>query len=435
MSAYQIAFILLAMMFLLLGSGMWIGLALGIAGVIGLYLFTPYPVAEIVALQTWNRSSIYVLTAIPLFVLCAELLLTTRLARWLFDGLAPWVVWLPGRLMHTCTVGCAFMAGVTGSSTADCMTVGRINYTELTSRGYDRGLAAGALAGAGTLGILIPPSIVPIMFVAVVGGSVGELFLAGILPGIMVAGLFSLWIIIRTIVDPMVVPPIVEPYTWGDRVRALLKIAPTLSLVGFILGSLYSGIATPTEAAALSVAAALIMALIGRSLTWPQFVEALLATCRLTSFIMLIIVGATLLGIVTSYTKLPATIVADVGQATTNIYLILLLLGVVYVLLGMFLDPNSVILLTLPVVVPVMDALGVDRVWFCVYLILMVEVANVTPPVGFNLYVIQGISGMSLSAVSYATLPFVILLLLSAVIITVFPQVPLWLPRHVFSGN
>lgn len=435
MSAYQTAFILLIMLFFFLGAGLWIALALGIAGVVGLYVFTPYPVAEIVALQTWNRSTIYVLTAIPLFVLCAELLITTRLAKWLFDGLAPWLIWLPGRLMHTCVVGCAFMAGITGSSTADCMTIGRINYTELSARGYDKNLAAGALAGAGTLGILIPPSIVPIMFVAVVGGSVGELFLAGIVPGILVAALFSSWIIIRAILTPAIVPPVIEPYTWSDRWRGLLLMSPTLGLVFFILGSLYSGIATPTEAAALSAFAAAVMAVVSRSLTWNQFVDALVSTCRLTSFIVLIIIGATILGIVTSYTRLPATIVADVSYWTKNIYLILFLLSIVYVLLGMFLDPNSVILLTLPVVVPVMDALGVDRAWFCVYLIIMVEIANVTPPVGFNLYVIQGVSGLSLGTVSFAAWPFVFMLLLAATIITVFPQIALWLPRLFYAGS
>ena len=428
-----ITLIVFCVLLMLLATGMWIALALGLTGILAVVVFTRFDVAQIASLQTWNRSSLFVLTALPMFILMGELLVHTRLSRWLFDGLAPWMVWLPGRLLHINVVGCAFFAGISGSSTATTLTIGRVTYTHLRERGYDERVAVGSLAGAGTLGLLIPPSIIPIIYAAVVGESVGQLFLAGVFPGLMVAGLFSLWIVIRAKITPEIVPPIVEPYTWRDRWHGLILMSPVLGLMFLMLGSIYSGIATPTEAAGMGVAAAIALGLVTRSLNIQAFVSALLATCRTTSFIMLIIVGATLLGVAAAYVKLPGTIATEVAALTDNVYVVLLLLGMVYVILGMFLDPNSVILLTLPVIIPTIDALGINRIWFEVYLVLMVEMANVTPPIGFNLYVIQGISGHSIKTIAVAATPFVMLLALGAVIITIFPDIALWLPRTQYS--
>ena len=424
-----ITVIVLGVLLLLLGTGMWIALALGLTGIMATVVFTRFDVSQIAALQTWNRSSLFILTALPMFILTGELLVHTRLSRWLFDGLAPWMVWLPGRLLHTNVVGCAAFAGISGSSTATTLTIGRVTYTQLKQRGYDERLAVGSLAGAGTLGLLIPPSIIPIIYASVVGESVGQLFLAGVFPGLLVAGLFSMWIVFRAKLTPEVVPPIAEPYTWRDRGKGLILMSPVLGLMILILGSIYSGIATPTEAAALGVAAAVFLGVGTRSLSFKEFVNALVATSRTTSFIMLIIVGATFLGIASAYVKLPGTIATGVVSLTDNVYIVLLLLGVVYVLLGMFLDPNSVILLTLPVIIPTIDALGINRIWFEVYLVLMIEMANVTPPVGFNLYVIQQMSGHSIKTIAIASTPFVVLLGVAVVIITIFPELALWLPR------
>jgi len=433
LSIPEIAALVLCVLLVMLATGMWIALALGLTGILAAELFTPFNMSGIAALQTWNRSSLFVLTALPMFVLTGELVVNTRLSRWLFDGLAPWMVWLPGRLLHTNVAGCAFFAGVSGSSTATTLTIGRVTYTQLHERGYDDRLSVGSLAGAGTLGLLIPPSIVPIIYAAVVGESVGQIFLAGVFPGLMVAGLFSSWIVIRALVTPDIVPPVTETYTWRDRWRGLVLMSPVLGLMALMLGSIYSGIATPTEAAGMGVAAAVLLGVGSRSLGPREFLKALVATCRTTSFIMLIIVGATLLGVAMAYIKLPATIASGVVSATDNVYLVLLLLSIVYVLLGMFLDPNSVILLTLPVIIPTIDALGIDRVWFAVYLILVVEMANVTPPVGFNLFVIQGLSGHSIRTIAIAAIPFVLLLALAVVIITIFPEIALWLPRTRYS--
>ena len=433
LSIPEITALVLCVLLVMLATGMWIALALGLTGILAAEVFTPFNMSAIAALQTWNRSSLLVLTALPMFVLTGELVVNTRLSRWLFDGLAPWMVWLPGRLLHTNVAGCAFFAGVSGSSTATTLTIGRVTYNQLHERGYDDRLSVGSLAGAGTLGLLIPPSIVPIIYASVVGESVGQIFLAGVFPGLMVAGLFSLWIVFRALVTPDIVPPVTETYTWRDRWRGLVLMSPVLGLMVLMLGSIYSGIATPTEAAGMGVAAAVLRGVASRSLGRREFLNALVATCRTTSFIMLIIVGATLLGVAMAYIKLPATIASGVVSMTENVYLVLLLLSVVYVLLGMFLDPNSVMLLTLPVIIPTIDALGIDRVWFAVYLILVVEMANVTPPVGFNLFVIQGLSGHSIRTIAIASIPFVVLLAVAVVIITIFPEIALWLPRTRYS--
>ena len=429
----MITLIVFGVLLLLLATGMWIALALGLTGILAITVFTRFDASQIASLQTWNRSSLFILTALPMFILMGELLVHTRLSRWLFDGLAPWMVWLPGRLLHTNVVGCAFFAGISGSSTATTLTIGRVTYTHLKQRGYDERLAVGSLAGAGTLGLLIPPSVIPIIYAAVVGESVGQLFLAGVFPGLLVAGLFSLWIGIRAKMTPEVVPPEVERYTWEDRWRGLILMSPVLGLMFLMLGSIYSGIATPTEAAGMGVAAAIFLGIVTRSLSFGEFINALLATCRTTSFIMLVIVGATFLGVAAAYVKLPGTIANEVALLTDNVYLVLLMLGIVYVILGMFLDPNSVILLTLPVIIPTIDALGINRIWFEVFLVLMVEMANVTPPVGFNLYVIQAMSGHSIKTIAVASTPFVILLAVAAVIITIFPDIALWLPRTQYS--
>ena len=424
--------IVIGVMLLFLATGMWIAFALGITGVLTLLFITRFDPAQIVALQTYNRATLFVLTSLPMFILTGEILVHTRLSTWLFDGLAPWVVNIPGRLFHTNIVGCTAFAGVSGSSTATTLTIGKVTYRQLHRRGYNDNLAVGSLAGAGTLGLLIPPSIIPIVYAVMVGESVGKLFMAGLFPGLMVAALFSTWIAFRATIHPWVLPTEVEKYTWADRWKGLFLMGPVLSLMLLILGSIYAGIATPTEAAAMGVAGAIFIGVVTKSLTLKQFIDALIATSRTTAFVLLIVTGATILGIATTYLRIPAEIAAGVASVSDNVNVVLFMLGIVYIILGMFLDGISIMVFTLPLVIPIIEDLGLSLIWFEVYLVLLIELANITPPVGFNLYVIRAMSGHSLKTIAVGAIPFMLLLLVGIVILRAFPDLALWLPRTMF---
>ena len=360
-----VAAIALAVMMLLLLTGIPIAFALVMAGVLTLALFTKFNPGDIVGLTAWNRTNSFILVALPMFILTGEILVHSRLSKWLFDGIAPWVVILPGRLLHTNVLGCSMFAAVSGSSTATTLTIGKVTYTELHRRGYDDALSVGSLAGAGTLGLLIPPSMSMILYGFLVGESVGQLFMAGVFPGLLITLLYGMWIVFRVKINPWVVPKIVEPYTWGDRWKGLILMSPVVSLMVLILGSIYTGVATPTEAAAMGVAAALFLALVTRSLNRSQFIDALVATCRTTSFVTLVVVAASIFGLALAYLRIPAVLAEGVTSLSSNTNVVLVLLAVVYIVLGMFLDGFSIMIMTLPVVLPLLDSLQIDRVLVC----------------------------------------------------------------------
>ena len=423
----------LAVLFLFLGMSVWIAISLGASGIVAIFLFTGLPPAEIVGRATWNSSHNYALVALPMFIAIGEILMKTPLSQWLFDGLKPWVNALPGKLLHTNIVGCAMFAAVSGSSVATTATIGKVTSGELLRRKYDPGITLGSLCGAGTLGLLIPPSIIPIIYAAIVGGSVGQLFMAGVFPGIMITVMFMGYIMVKSKLTPNIVPQEKESYTWGERFKALLLMAPVVSLIGFILVSVYTGLATFIEAAAIGVAGALIIAGFNKSLSFPVLKAIILGTVKTNGLIMFILIGSYALSFAMANMKLPQQVTELATDFTNNKWLILFLLAIMYLIMGMFLDGTSMMVLTLPVAFPVVTTgFGFDPVWFGVYLIILIELSNITPPVGFNLYVIQVMTGRPIGFVARNSIPFMIILLFSIVVITIFPQIVLFLPETMF---
>jgi len=423
----------LAVLFLFLGMSVWIAISLGASGIVAIFLFTGLPPAEIVGRATWNSSHNYALVALPMFIAIGEILMKTPLSQWLFDGLKPWVNALPGKLLHTNIVGCAMFAAVSGSSVATTATIGKVTSGELLRRKYDPGITLGSLCGAGTLGLLIPPSIIPIIYAAIVGGSVGQLFMAGVFPGIMITVMFMGYIMVKSKITPNIVPQEKESYTWGERFKALLLMAPVVSLIGFILVSVYTGLATFIEAAAIGVAGALIIAGVNKSLSLPVLKAIILGTVKTNGLIMFILIGSYALSFAMANMKLPQQVTELATDFTNNKWLILFLLAIMYLIMGMFLDGTSMMVLTLPVAFPVVTTgFGFDPVWFGVYLIILIELSNITPPVGFNLYVIQVMTGRPIGFVARNSIPFMIILLFSIVVITIFPQIVLFLPETMF---
>ena len=423
----------LAVLFLFLGMSVWIAISLGASGIVAIFLFTGLPPAEIGGRATWNSSHNYALVALPMFIAIGEILMKTPLSQWLFDGLKPWVNALPGKLLHTNIVGCAMFAAVSGSSVATTATIGKVTSGELLRRKYDPGITLGSLCGAGTLGLLIPPSIIPIIYAAIVGGSVGQLFMAGVFPGIMITVMFMGYIMVKSKITPNIVPQEKESYTWGERFKALLLMAPVVSLIGFILVSVYTGLATFIEAAAIGVAGALIIAGFNKSLSFPVLKAIILGTVKTNGLIMFILIGSYALSFAMANMKLPQQVTELATDFTNNKWLILFLLAIMYLIMGMFLDGTSMMVLTLPVAFPVVTTgFGFDPVWFGVYLIILIELSNITPPVGFNLYVIQVMTGRPIGFVARNSIPFMIILLFSIVVITIFPQIVLFLPETMF---
>jgi len=422
------AVLLIVVLLALLSMGVWVSLALIACGLIGIVVFTDAPAGIIFATKAWDASANWALTALPLFIWMGEILYRTRLAEDMFSGLSPWVRRLPGRLVHVNVLGCGIFAAVSGSSAATAATIGRISLPELKKRGYDDGIAIGSLAGAGTLGLLIPPSIVMIVYGVAAQVSLIKLFIAGILPGVMLMALFSGYIGLWSLRNPDKVPP-PEP---GVPLRAMIGrlrlLLPVIVLIIAVIGSIYAGIATATEAATLGVIGALAIAAWGRSLSWASFCASLMGAARTSCMISFILLGAAYLTSAMSFTGLPVNLAIWISSLGLNQYELIAVLTVFFILLGAFLDGISIIVLTTAVLMPAVQAAQIDPLWFGIYLILVVEMAQITPPVGFNLFVIQGITGRNLIELVRMALPFFLLLVLGVVIVTVFPQIVTMLP-------
>lgn len=413
----------------LLGSGFWISFALmGTAG-LGLELFrSTMPMERIFAQALWNSLNSWSLAALPMFIFLGEMILRTRMSKLLFEGLIPWVQFIPGRLLHINVFGSAIFAAVSGSSPATAATIGKITLDELGRKNYDKQLSHGSLAGAGTLGLLIPPSIVLIIYGVMAEVSIGRLFVAGIVPGIVLALLFSGYIMLRVTLNPALGPDDPQTFTWGQRLRALGKLFPVAGLILFILGSIYLGFATPSEAAAIGVVASMLIAAILGDLTWDNFVQALRGTLNTSAMIAFIIAGASFLSVVMGYLQIPTTIARAIADAGVAPWLLLILLGVFFVVLGAFLDGISIIVMTLPITLPLITQAGLSPLWFGIYLTILIETGQITPPVGFNLFVIQGLTKEPIERVALAALPFFLILLFGVVIVSMWPGLVLWLP-------
>jgi C4-dicarboxylate transporter, DctM subunit len=427
------AVVLLCVLMALLAGGLWIGLALLAVGFAAMTIVANVPIGSVLATTVWASSASWTLTALPLFIWMGEILFRTRLSEQMFRGLSPWLQWLPGRLMHVNVVGCGIFAAVSGSSAATCATIGKIALPELEKRGYDKGMSLGSLAASGTLGLLIPPSIPMVVYAVAANVSVIQVFLAGFIPGAIVMALYSGYIIVWSLLNPGRTPPADPPLSFRRKFAESAQILPCILLILLIFLSLILGWATATECAAWGVAGALILARWSGTLSWQTFRESVLAATRLTGMIMLILSGAAFTTAAMAYTGIPAALAEWVKAQGLSPFVLIFALTIMYIILGCLIDGISMIVLTTVVVLPMVQQAGFDLVWFGVYLIILVEMAQITPPVGFNLFVLQNMSGRDSFTVAKAAFPFFILLNVAVVIITAFPQTALLLPRLAFS--
>ncbi|MDH2353672.1 TRAP transporter large permease subunit [Bradyrhizobium sp. SSUT112] len=428
----ELSFVLLGVMILLLGSGVWIAVSLGLVGFVAMALTTSLPLGAVLATTTWSASSSWTLAALPLFIWMGEILFRTKLSEEMFRGLSPWVQWLPGRLTHVNVIGCGIFAAVSGSSAATCATIGKIALPELDKRGYDKGLSLGSLAGSGTLGLLIPPSIPMVVYAVTANVSVLQVFLGGFLPGVLVMVLYSGYIIIWSLLNPKKIPPRDPPMSFRQKLRESARLAPCLLLILAVFLSLVLGFATATECAAWGVTGALLLAWWSGTLTRKNFLESIMSATRLTCMIMLILAGAAYTTAAMAYTGIPAALATWVQGQQLTPGMLALYLSIMYIILGCLIDGISMIVLTAVIVLPMVKQAGLDLVWFGVYLIIHVEMAQITPPVGFNLFVLQNMSGRDTFTVARAAFPFFVLLLAAVFIITEYPQIVMFLPKLAF---
>lgn len=428
-----IAGLLVFALFAILGSGVWIGLALTGVGWISMALFTARPAGDAMSLTIWGSSSSWTLTALPLFVWMGEILFRTRLSQDMFSGLAPWMNRLPGRLLHTNVLGCTIFAAVSGSSAATCATVGKMTLPELRRRGYPDSIVIGTLAGAGTLGLLIPPSLIMIVYGVSADVSITRLFAAGVMPGLLVAGLMMGYIGVWALFNRKNVPQAEAGMSFKRKLAASGSLIPVVLLILGVLGSIYSGLATATEAAGVGVVGSLILSAVQGSLSRDSFMAALMGATRLFCMIALILAGAAFLTLSMGYLGLPRQLAEWIGSLGLSPLALLASLMLFYIALGCFLDGISLIVLTMGVVLPIIQVAGIDPLWFGIFVVLVVEMAQITPPVGFNLFVLQGMTGKSLLWIARAALPMFLLLVLAVFLIYWFPGIVTWLPNKVMG--
>lgn len=426
MDAGLISLFLFALLLILLASGIWVAPTLLAVGFVALAAFTPAPAGSLLASTVWDASWNWALTALPLFVWMGEILFRTRLSSDMFNGLAPWVARLPGGLLHVNIVGCGVMAAVAGSSAVTCATVGRMSMPELRRRGYDETLSIGTLAGSGTLGLLIPPSIMLIVYGVVAQQSISRLFIAGIVPGILIICIFMGYVMIRAKLNPALAPDAGPRVSFRNKLKASRLLFPVAGLIFAVLGSIYGGYATPTEAATIGVIGALVLAFVTGSLSRASFVESLMGAVRTSCMIAFILAGAAFMSIAMGFTGVPRVLASYVDAWQLSPAMLIVLLTVLYIFLGCFLDGVSMMVLTASVVLPMVDAAGIDLLWFGIFTVIVVEMAQITPPVGFNLFVLQSMTGRDLLQVTKAAAPFFFLMLGSIIIITTFPGLVLW---------
>jgi C4-dicarboxylate transporter DctM subunit len=431
MSDFTITALLVGSLFLILASGVWIGLSLSGVAWIGMQLFSSRPAGDAMAVTTWGTSSSWTLTALPLFIWMGEILFRTRLSEDMFRGLAPWMQRLPGRLLHVNVVGCAIFAAVSGSSAATCATIGKMSLPELARRGYPDMMSVGSLAGAGTLGLLIPPSIIMIVYGVTADVSIAQLFIGGVIPGVVLAGMFSLYIAAWSMLNSGLIPPADVPMSFAEKLRESKSLIPVVLLIVAVLGSIYAGIATATEAAGLGVVGALGISLVQGSMTWATFRESVMGGTRLYCMIALILAGASFLTLSMGYIGLPRHLAEWIATLGLGKFGLIVALTIFYALLGCFLDGISMVVLTMGVIMPTVQKAGIDPLWFGIFIVIVVEMAQVTPPVGFNLFVLQGMTKREIGTIARAAFPFFLLMVLMVVVLYAFPQLATFLPEQM----
>jgi tripartite ATP-independent transporter DctM subunit len=433
MDALGIGLFLLVVMLLFLAGGVWIAMTLAICGWIGQAFFTSTSPGLNLFSAFWESNASWELAALPLFIWMGEILFRTKLSEEMFTGLAPWLGRVPGRLFHTTILGCGIFGSVSGSSAATCATIAKVSLPELGKRGYDENIALGSLATAGTLGILIPPSITMVVYAMAADASIIRIFLAGFLPGLLLMGLFSAYIAWWALRNPEKMPPAEPATSFADKLRSSKNLLPCALLIVFICWSLVAGWATATECAAYGVFGSLVLAAWSRSLTWTNFSAALMGAARTSCMIMFILAGAAFLTKTMAFTGIPRELAQWVSAMNLSPYALIACLVVVYLVLGTALDGISMIVLTAAVVLPMIQKAGFDLVWFGIFVILLVEIAEVTPPVGFNLFVLQNMTGKDSNRIARAAIPFFMCLVLCIALITLFPGIVTSVPDWVMG--
>ena len=416
-----------------LGSGIWVAISMIGVSTIGMILFTSRPVGDAMATTIWGTASSWTLTALPLFVWMGEILFRTKLSENLFKGLSPWMQKLPGGLIHVNVVGCALFAAISGSSAATVATVGKMSIPELRKRKYPEKILLGSLAGSGTLGLLIPPSIILIIYGVTVQESIAKLFIAGIFPGIMIALIFMSYVIIWSLTNHKIMPKVYETSSFLDKIKKSKQLLPVILLILGVIGSIYTGVATATEAASLGVVGALILSYFQKSLNLKTFKESLLGATKTSCMIAFILAGSTFLSLAMGFTGLPRNLAIWIQEMSLSPYALIFVLTIFYIILGMFLDGISAVVLTMAIIEPMIRQAGFDMIWFGIFLVVVVEMAQITPPVGFNLFVLQGMAGKDMGYIAKSAFPLFLLMVLAVIIIIIFPEIALWLPNQMIQ--
>ena len=414
-----------------LGTGIWVAISMIGVSSIGMMLFTSRPVGDAMATTIWGASSSWTLTALPLFVWMGEILFRTKLSENLFKGLAPWMQKLPGGLIHVNVVGCALFAAISGSSAATVATVGKMSIPELRKRKYPETILLGSLAGSGTLGLLIPPSIILIIYGVTVQESIAKLFIAGIIPGIMIALIFMSYVIVWSLINKQSMPVSLETFSFLEKIKKSKQLMPVILLILAVIGSIYTGIATATEAASLGVVGALILSYLQKSLTKETFKASLLGATKTSCMIAFILAGATFLSLAMGFTGLPRNLAIWIQGMELSPYVLIFVLMVFYIILGMFLDGISAVVLTMAIIEPMIRQAGFDMIWFGIFLVIVVEMAQITPPVGFNLFVLQGMANKDMGFIAKSAFPLFLLMIFALIIIIFFPELVLWMPQQL----
>jgi len=423
----------ISILLIFLGTGIWVALSMVGVSAIGMLLFTSRPVGDAMATTIWGTSSSWTLTALPLFVWMGEILFRTKLSENLFKGLAPWMSRLPGGLIHVNVVGCALFAAISGSSAATVATVGKMSIPELRKRNYPEKLLLGSLAGSGTLGLLIPPSIILIIYGVTVQESIAKLFIAGIIPGIMIAIFFMFYVIGWSMLNKNIMPKMDETFSFSQKIKQSGQLIPIIVLIAAVIGSIYVGIATATEAASLGVVGALILSFFQKSLNKETFKLSLLGATKTSCMIAFILAGSAFLSLAMGFTGLPRNLAIWINEMNLSPYVLIMVLTIFYIILGMFLDGISAVVLTMAIIEPMIRQAGFDMIWFGVFLVIVVEMAQITPPVGFNLFVLQGMANKDIGFIAKSAFPLFLLLILAVVVIIIFPEIALWLPQQMIQ--
>ena len=423
----------ISILLIFLGTGIWVALSMVGVSAIGMLLFTSRPVGDAMATTIWGTSSSWTLTALPLFVWMGEILFRTKLSENLFKGLVPWMSRLPGGLIHVNVVGCALFAAISGSSAATVATVGKMSIPELRKRNYPEKLLLGSLAGSGTLGLLIPPSIILIIYGVTVQESIAKLFIAGIIPGIMIAIFFMLYVIGWSIVNKNSMPKMEETFSFSQKIKQSGQLIPVIVLIAAVIGSIYVGIATATEAASLGVVGALILSSFQKSLNKETFILSLLGATKTSCMIAFILAGSAFLSLAMGFTGLPRNLAIWINEMSLSPYVLIMVLTIFYIILGMFLDGISAVVLTMAIIEPMIRQAGFDMIWFGVFLVIVVEMAQITPPVGFNLFVLQGMANKDMGFIAKSAFPLFLLMILAVIVIIIFPEIALWLPQQMIQ--